>query len=535
MRDNSIEILYYESMIDSVIEDRKIMESVFEYESNSLTLQENSTELAVCEANILEKIGEAISNLFERVISFVKGLIEKITGKLLFKPNSKIITACEEKIKSMSSEERDKVNLVNLDMTDDIKKRIDWAQKQQILIDNKLREAIHYTNQFMEKKYTRDPKTNLSDVELDRVKDSIVKLNAAIDKLNNLEDMRNSAKTIKFNDIKTVLNEYKDESLIKDLNVEYNKIVKEMKNNQRIMNGNMRANRENIIRPYDQKELGKYRDLIHFITGALINLARFNYNMNILLFRNKEAILRRFLGTTDFANVDKKVDPNFKMLAAAESAEEINEYFEYEDEAVNELALFLPDDLKKLKNDIKVSCKDFNKRESDKLKESKKDKKLVGKLKANFNYNTSNDPKTYAEVEQIMKKHKVELLGHRVFTTYYNNVPTTNEHVLMAIYKDYVLTLKVLQAYGAPSISMGSISIKYDPKKCSIPKNVVLDVISSMGVIDSVSSGKNSIKVSPKNLYYIKTELPKLEKKYSDEYDVKKNFGGFSITLSKKK
>ena len=536
MIDNSIDILYYDQMIENAIEDRKIQEAIFECNYNCI-VNEN-TEIAIYEANVFETILNAIKKLIDRVIEFVKGLIEKITGKLFFTPNKKLIRDCMEKIKSMTKEEKDQVNMKSIDMIKDVNKRIEWSDKQYIIVFQKFQEAVAHTNRFLGNKDKKNTMFNLSDDQLDRTKEGIVTLNAAIDKLSNIEDMRNNANDIKFNDIIKILDEYKDDKgadSIKVLNSKCNKIVGEMRHAQQTMNRWVNDNRFEIIRAYDQKELSKYRDLIHFLSGAVINICKFEFNMNVLIFRNKEAILRRFVNTTDFNNTDKTVNPNFKMLAAAESTEDIEDYFEYEDEAINELALFLPDDLKKLRNDLKASCKEFNKAESDKLKEKKKDKNLVGKLAANYNYNTKSNPKAYDEIKNIMKKHGVEMLGSTVYTTYYNNVPTTNEHVITGIYKDYVLSLKVLQAYGAPSISMGGISIKYDPKKCSIPKNVVLDVISSMGVIDAVSSGKNSIKVSPKNLYYIKTELPKLEKKYSDEYDVKKNFGGFSITLSKKK
>ena len=84
-------------------------------------------------------------------------------------------------------------------------------------------------------------------------------------------------------------------------------------------------------------------------------------------------------------------------------------------------------------------------------------------------------------------------------------------------------------------VSLSSVSVKYDANKCEIPKDVVLDIVSMINYdVDTVNSSKNAVKVSPTYMKYVKIILPKLEKKYGDKYNVKKNFGGFSFTLSTK-
>ena len=103
---DNIDILYYDSMLESVIEDRKIMELTMGSRIEMM-LNESSNELAIYEAGILNTILDVIKKLFERVIQFIKDIIAYITRKNTFKPNKELIV--NEGI------ELDKTGLIKLD------------------------------------------------------------------------------------------------------------------------------------------------------------------------------------------------------------------------------------------------------------------------------------------------------------------------------------------------------------------------------------------------------------------------------------
>lgn len=182
----------------------------------------------------------------------------------------------------------------------------------------------------------------------------------------------------------------------------------------------------------------------------------------------------------------------------------------------------LPPEIDKLKKDIKEKIKKFNDEQKsksfgDRLKMSKDQCKELSKKNIN----------------KIITQMGLKIYGYTIITTTQNGVEVSNEHKLVCLYKDYVLKISITQS--AMWLSAGSVKVLYDNDKCSIPKNVVFDVIGILQPIDNISVSKNSIKVAPYYSSSVDNGLPKIENKYGEEYNVKKNFGGFSITIGNKK
>ena len=307
--DNIIDIFYYESMIESAIEDRKIIESIIESNCAIRSLEENSEELAIYEANIFETITNGISMLFEKVVDFIKGLIEKITGKLLFSTNHKLIEQCNEKIKSLSREERDKFKLVNIDIRKSIERNISWALDNRQKMYRYLRFVITGTTHFLTR--PTDPKTVIPDDQLEKFKEGINQFYTEIEELSDVNKMKQEAASIDYSDIRNILESYsKSEEGLKKLKYQLKDTSDRMKSHQREMNNYVKMNREQIIRKYNQSQLVKYRDIVQLVTNAVIRLCKFELNMTILMFRNEENILRRFLTETP----DVEVNPSYRMI-----------------------------------------------------------------------------------------------------------------------------------------------------------------------------------------------------------------------------
>ena len=325
----NVDIMYYEYMIDSAIEDQKIMELVYSSKFNSL-LNESTEEIAIYEATVFQTIIEAIEKVFQKVIDFVKGLIEKITGKLIFKMDGKLVERCKEKIKSMTAQERDNVRITQINFTDEAVKNSQWAHEQAVKLDRYLGFCIEGTNKFLNSKDKNENK--VSDEQLDKLRAGIGGIYAEMDERSNVETMRKNAKSITFSGVRDMLDDYsKSDDTMAELNKTFKPVIDQMKKNQSIMNNHVKLNRDTLIkRPHDQKQLLKYREIIALVSNTIIKMCKFRLNMAVLVCRNEESILRRFLSGD---SADSMVNQNYKALPARESADE---YFDDMYDFVNE-------------------------------------------------------------------------------------------------------------------------------------------------------------------------------------------------------
>ena len=180
--DNSIDILYYESMMDSIIEDRKIMELVIESKYTNCLLKENTEELAIYEANVFQNIMDAMVKLFEKVVQFIKNLLENITNKKFFRADRKLIDMCTEKIKSITREEKDNFKILSINSIDAALENIPWANLQMTMMDSYLDLVIKDVNKFLAKRSTSEDTEKASDEQLDKIRKNSIELNEELDK-----------------------------------------------------------------------------------------------------------------------------------------------------------------------------------------------------------------------------------------------------------------------------------------------------------------------------------------------------------------
>ena len=135
-------------------------------------------------------------------------------------------------------------------------------------------------------------------------------------------------------------------------------------------------------------------------------------------------------------------------------------------------------------------------------------------------------------IYDICKKLSIDIFGYTKKVTNIKGVEITNRHTIIGTFKDYILTIKFIGIKGDVKLQPLGISINYNSKTSSIPKSIAFDSISILKPVDKVKATKNAIKISALS-DAIDSGYPRLNHKYSTSYKVKKNIGGFSVTLSK--
>lgn len=193
----------------------------------------------------------------------------------------------------------------------------------------------------------------------------------------------------------------------------------------------------------------------------------------------------------------------------------------------------LPKEIKDLKEKMDEYRKEFIK--NNKYQKGDNVSGVVNSFKDRSKYTNASNRITEKAIFDMLKKFDIKLLGYSKWETSTNGVPTNYEFKLTGLYKDYIIYLSINQPASSRTFYISILSVKYDKNACSIPKDVVLDVISILGGnVDSISSSKNSVKISPK-YSTVKQQFHRIESKYSDKYNVKQNLGAFSVTISEKK
>ena len=138
-------------------------------------------------------------------------------------------------------------------------------------------------------------------------------------------------------------------------------------------------------------------------------------------------------------------------------------------------------------------------------------------------------------IYKTCKRVGLTIHGYTKTSTSIKGVKLTNNHKIIATFKDYILTLKFLGIKGDVKLAPLGIVISYNAHTSDIPKGVAFDFIKMLSPdVDKVKSTNHSIKISALS-NAIDSGYPRLVHKYITKYTVKKNLGGLSITLSSEK
>lgn len=128
----------------------------------------------------------------------------------------------------------------------------------------------------------------------------------------------------------------------------------------------------------------------------------------------------------------------------------------------------------------------------------------------------------------------IKIFGYANTSTNIKGIETNNNHQIIGGYRDYIITVKFLGIKGVLSIPVTGFRVNYNAKNSEVPKGVAFDMISMMAPnVTKVKSTRRAIKVSAWS-ESVDSAFPRLVHKYmsSNKYSVKKNPGGFSVTLS---
>lgn len=315
-----LDILYYDSMIESVSENRRIMEMITGSEMACTLLRESgdTAELALLEQNIFKTIWEGIKKIIQKVIDYISTTIQIIKDRKVFKPKNKLVDAVKDKIKNISQADKSEFKLSEANISDELFGNIGKMQQAKNRVQLVLNQAIGKTNDFIKigklwkGHYKDDPIFKQSEEMSD-------KLAITIHNLSDEEYIKEKAKDVDYNDLTKLFDQYqKSESTSEELVKDFKETMNVMRKNQKAMDSHVNNNKYEIVFKYDNEELKIFRKMIYSLTSLMNSMVKFNVDMSLKAFRNQEAILRKFVEFK--AEVKEPNNPQYR-LAAAESAD----------------------------------------------------------------------------------------------------------------------------------------------------------------------------------------------------------------------
>lgn len=282
-----LDILYYDMMMESVIEDRKIMELSFgaKFAKQLLTESWEVEDVAIYEAKVIDSIVNAIKTIFDKVVEFLSKLHDVIFKS--FTPNQKLIKACEEKIKSITVEERDGFILKNIDFTDSIDDSVEPVFGSIKNIKEQLKEVMKNFNTI----YDRYEEGNIE--FLYKVKDEVEAANTELEEKTSIENIKKSVKDVKYDNLRDILDNYKAaKQTISDDKEFVKETEKTMKEYRKKVDTKMK---NNIIERVAMANLTTYKEVIYAATGYITKSLKSITSLSITNFKNQEIILKRFI------------------------------------------------------------------------------------------------------------------------------------------------------------------------------------------------------------------------------------------------
>lgn len=281
---NTISIDYYSLMLELTQENQKINESIFGSKvMNILNESRSSDELAIYEANIISSIIEFMKKIFDKVIEFFTNIINRIFKKEIgIKVDNKLIKACEEKIKSISNEDRINFKLEKANADKPCYTRITDANAIMKDYSERLKPAMDSVNDTIKTGYGFIFNT----FNAEEIKNNNEVLDNSLDK----EKIKEECEDIKFSDISGIISDYKNAEAETDkLRKEFENINKDMKRNKRKIEKIRPASSEN------KDIINNIKNSLISVTNIIAKSAKTALNLTVIKYRSKESILRKFV------------------------------------------------------------------------------------------------------------------------------------------------------------------------------------------------------------------------------------------------
>ena len=289
---NNMDIMYYEFMMDLETENQKIAESLFASNYVDL-LVENGVDNVIFEGNIINSIIEFIKGIFDKAVKFFKKIIDFITGKgsesngNSLKANKVLIKKCEQKMKSMSSEDRYKFKLDKVDYT----KEDDKFVKEFLNLSNGFEDLLDSVMQDLNSALKRfsTNKSNEKFLKHKNNKDQLEKEKEVTKEKQ--ENKKEVAKDVNFNDIPNIIIGYKKaDSEVNELEKLLTEKGKKMDNYKKQLDHYVFD--ENKI---PNEHLVEFKNHINSDLTHVIDCIRWTIRCTVDKFKNQELILKLFL------------------------------------------------------------------------------------------------------------------------------------------------------------------------------------------------------------------------------------------------
>ncbi len=282
---NTIDLMYYEFMIDLVSENRKINEAVMAPKFMKLYVNEGADEISICEAKAIQTVMEFIKKIFDKVIEYCKKMIEFITVKFPYKPKKQLIEACDNKLKNATEEEKN-FKLEKVDFTDKTIDNINYIQDMAAKIKNEL-------SKVMEDFKFAVTRENFDINKLNTIKEETKDFTMQLDERSNTENLKKDAKDVTFGSISEILDDYKDsESFVKDFKDSVSNVSKMMNNYKKAVNKVSLLTKRS--EKFDQ-HISNFKDAILSGTTFINRCMKDTLNLILFDYRNQEYILKKFV------------------------------------------------------------------------------------------------------------------------------------------------------------------------------------------------------------------------------------------------
>lgn len=287
---NNIDIIYYETVMDLVEENRKITDSLFNIKFANHFITES--EIGIFESSIIESITKFINEVLAKVINFIKKVYEKITSKKIFHPNKQLIDAVKVKIKALNNDERKSFYLEKINNNEYINQQYDICEKAYNTTNENLKDIIHTINEFILYGKQHDPS------DYNKVKLNVKNADKELDNIVDDKYIKSNLSNVDYNKLRDILDEYeKSDKTTKKLSDTLKKTTKDMKEHQRMMDINVINNKFDLSTSSrrDTKEYSLARDIIYDATNLIIKIQKSMIDLMILKFKNQQTILYQFI------------------------------------------------------------------------------------------------------------------------------------------------------------------------------------------------------------------------------------------------
>lgn len=283
---NELGILYYDFMMESVVENRKIMEDITASNCMRIIVKEDASEVAIYEASLLGSLVKFIKTIIDKLIQFIKKIFN-ITNKTdTFTPKKAIIKAFENKMKTISNEQKDSFSIKDIDITEEVNDRIEDINLMIKSVKSDLDSVMIDFGNIISRMTTND-------VALDNIQNDIMEYNKRLESKSNIEDIKADAKDVNFETVKNIFNDYKEsKETINAFNINNKQTQSVLETYKKKVE---KASKGNIIENMLFDYIPKYKDTVNLGVTFIAKAIKCNLELLIYNFKNQEAILSQFI------------------------------------------------------------------------------------------------------------------------------------------------------------------------------------------------------------------------------------------------